>query len=274
MKTLRDFGNAVLLCGLCHANLDLREPRLIFFPTDISWFVDFEDADFELRRTDFLETGKLRRRRPPTKADYENGGEASLLYTRASIGNWHPRIAIEEQATWDGDPMTAFQSSFRALGDERLDLATRQSLINYSLLLDRHDAESSQWATSSIARKRPRPDSSADAENALGEDADEHNDDVNANTHRQERSKRGRVDMFKTDGSIVKERVVRGLSDHCASEREPHRNIVGDEMDLSQRAIRYTYGPSFTAGLCVSYMMKLRQRSRKRTCDDAALSLA
>lgn len=221
LRSLRQFENAVPLCGLCHRNLDLREPRLLFFLIDIDWFIKYEMLDFEDRKEDFRPTRKARRRRPPTKTDYEHGGEHTLLYTRLSLGNWHPRTIIEEEAPWDGDPMAAFQSSFRALGDERMPIPLRQKLFKFSLLLDEHDVESSTW--NCVAQERGSDSDNDD--NETGDSGEEGDNDTFDNsqegTHHsigvsEKQSTTGskpeflRYD-FRTRSSIVENTLSRGI---------------------------------------------------------------
>lgn len=230
----------------------------MFFPTNIHWFVEFENLDFELRRTDFQGTGRIRKRRPPTKADYENGGQANLLYTRVSMGNWHPRIEVDEQATWDGDPMTAFQSSFRVLGDERMDISVRQNLISYSLLLDQHDIESSQWATTLQVQDHWRPDSDGNAVQEVDNDGD-NNEDDNSYIQRPTRTKHDRGHLPGRGGSNFRNVAKHSKSEAFVTDLRSLSNTIEGDAGTIQPSTYHTYGPSFTADLCVSYMMKLRQ---------------
>jgi len=222
---------------------------LLFFPTDIDWFIRYEELDFEDRKKDFRATRKARRRRPPTKADYEHGGEHTLFYIRLTLGNWHPRTIVEEQAPWDGDPMAAFQSSFRALGDERMPIPLRQKLFKFSLLLDEHDVESSTW--NRMAQKRGGD--SNDDENETGDSGEaEDSDTADISQERTQHS----------IGASKKQRITGSKPEFLRDNLQNRSSIMENSLGRGICNDLYTYGPGFTADLCISHVMDLRRRSR------------
>jgi len=220
----------------------------VIYPSDIDWFLRWEETDFERRKHDSELHKELRIRRPPTVADYRESEAKALLYTRLSLGDWHPGLTIAKEASWEGDPMAAFQSSFRAIADERMPLAVKEKLYSYSRLLDEHDLESINWtnSTQTIGRnsRDQREDDSED-------DEEEHDRTIDGSTR-----------SIRTYGkpALTGSRDRRGDGSlYSLGSRSHSREAAYSPQNIDHL---FVYGPRFTTDRCVEYVLNLRQQSR------------
>lgn len=193
----------------------------------------------------------MRKRRPPTEEDYTGGNnERSLVYTRLTLKDFHPAGVSQRSgevygsATWTGDPMAAFESSFRALGDS-LALETTSTHIaaleSFKDLLRGHDIISSTWNTATREGFRVHHD-----------DGDNDEDDEEYTGAGTGRSTRGSPNF---DGNA--ESRITGSS----FSRYHLRSTSGaakEGLKRSPSSAPFLYGPNFTADTCVAYVMGLR----------------
>lgn len=204
--------------------------------------------DFEKRKHDYNLNTEPRVRRAPTAADYRESEAKALLYSRLSLSDWHPGLSVAEEASWEGDPMAAFQSSFRAVADERMPLELKKKLYHFSRLLDEHDLESSKWTN----RTQTVDNQSITLENDSSED-DEKDHDRAINNSTKRMSSRCQI-AFK-DGARP-----RGGGSRCSLRSQKRSTDLTDDFyDTGQQ---FVYGPCFTADRCMKYILDLRQQSR------------
>jgi len=117
------------LCPNCHAEFDdIQCPGFIFFPSNLRFFIDFENNDYE-RRMEKAQMGHLVPSRScPTNEEYLNNqicsgevGEDALggLYQRYYLRDYLPQIGRNSPSLptlapkpWHGSPMTAIMRTF------------------------------------------------------------------------------------------------------------------------------------------------------------------
>ncbi|KAL9043533.1 MAG: hypothetical protein Q9214_003284 [Letrouitia sp. 1 TL-2023] len=138
---LGSFENAVALCGTCRDNfINLYEPAFIFLPSDLQFFLRWEEEDFRRRINDYRKFGTCRARRPPSAADYNTWvsqklqhdsetepGYSGGLYSLYTLHEYLPRMPgisatrvglspFHESKRWHGDPMASLRRAFLSLG--------------------------------------------------------------------------------------------------------------------------------------------------------------
>lgn len=145
--------------------------------------------------------------------------------------------------------MAAFQSSFRALGDEHMPIPLRQKLFKFRLLLDEHDVESSTW--NSVAQERGSDSDNDD--NETGDSGEEGDNDTFDNSQEGTHHSIGVSEKQSTTGS---------KPEFLRYDFRTRSSIVENTLSRSICNNLYTYGPGFTADLCISHIMDLRRRSR------------
>ncbi|KAL8942710.1 MAG: hypothetical protein Q9216_001514 [Gyalolechia sp. 2 TL-2023] len=131
----RQRGNGLPLCPNCHKAFDNdSDLGWVFFPSDLKFFMDFEEKDYARRLEEIKQkkTSKLPIRRCPSIAAYlehqqavlpagARGGlyKAIVLYSYQSP-RWPvepgPSPYLEEPKAWHGDPMIAIDKARRAFG--------------------------------------------------------------------------------------------------------------------------------------------------------------
>lgn len=106
--------NGVGLCASCHLRYDDQsDPRLVFYPQDIDFFILFELRDRARRSKD----GSLRT--VPTAAQYATRG---ALYTRIVFKRkGQDKAVVKDPARWDGAPLGALKRAFDIMGCPRAD---------------------------------------------------------------------------------------------------------------------------------------------------------
>lgn len=135
--SIHDPENAITLCPLCHANFDdLNDPGFVFVPSDIAFFITWEEKDFRERQSLLQEEGIRQDRMYPTSAAYHEHCESHLdanLEERSLIGGLYNRFTLRDfypsgvtahfganpyprVKPWQGSPFAALRRGFRALG--------------------------------------------------------------------------------------------------------------------------------------------------------------
>ncbi len=131
-ESLEDEGNAVVLCPTCHRNFDdINYPGLLFLPTDLSFFIEYEKRDFDERSRIAALQGVIRLRQTPTAQEYHDHlqqrdaiseDELGGLYYRYTLRDYFP-IHMDTSfvpglgpytlpGLWHGAPMAALSSAF------------------------------------------------------------------------------------------------------------------------------------------------------------------
>ncbi|KAJ9655423.1 hypothetical protein H2198_005727 [Neophaeococcomyces mojaviensis] len=152
---LGDFRNAIVLCGGCHNHFDRTSSTgWVFLPTDLDWFIEWEERDFANRKQVFEETGRTIQRTYPNEMDYEHRMRAAgLLFDpddgMCRGGFYHsyilenmfaPRLmaALKEDGMtvpgvlpggpkrWHGAPMAAINRGFVAIGTSEVKLPDKE----------------------------------------------------------------------------------------------------------------------------------------------------
>ncbi|KAI9375053.1 hypothetical protein BJX61DRAFT_209620 [Aspergillus egyptiacus] len=105
--------NRVALCPNCHSNFDDHcDPKLIFYPVDIRFFIRYELRDRIRRQKDGSP------RRVPTARQYADW--AGSLYQRIFFDVRATNIPrIVEPAQWGGAPLASFRRVFGMMGSPR-----------------------------------------------------------------------------------------------------------------------------------------------------------
>ncbi|KAJ9634899.1 hypothetical protein H2199_008763 [Coniosporium tulheliwenetii] len=135
--SLGDEQNAIPLCPSCHRAFDnVNDPGLVFIPTDIPYFIDFEKKDFENRTDIARRLGYVPPRMTPKPQAYlEHQVSQGILssdacggqYWRYTLRDYFPVNAdksfipglgpFKEPGLWHGAPMAALRRAFQVLGD-------------------------------------------------------------------------------------------------------------------------------------------------------------
>ena len=119
--------NAISLCPTCHSNFDdLNQPGLIFIPTNVEYFIEYEKNDQKRRR----ETPHIQREGRsicvgrygvPSPDEYQNN--AGGLYTRYYLRRCFPEAMVAsvgrfgEPKHWHGSPSAALRRAQLLLGN-------------------------------------------------------------------------------------------------------------------------------------------------------------
>ena len=128
-----DFDNGIPLCPNCHANFhDIYAPGFTFFPSDLQYFIDFEEEDFRRRQRE-VEMGRLAPARVcPAAQAYKthqvelravDEGAGGGLYQRYMLHDFLPTIISYNDITtlplksWHGAPMASLRRTFQIYGD-------------------------------------------------------------------------------------------------------------------------------------------------------------
>jgi hypothetical protein len=139
--------NAIPLCPLCHRNFDdITNPGFIFIPADLDYFIEYEKADQERRRSIGLCTGTTPMRVSPTAESYRDhqirdgalqAESCGGLYVRYTLRDYFPRLGqpefvpgpgpFSDPVPWHGAPMAALRRAFMILGDPLLKGIPRQT---------------------------------------------------------------------------------------------------------------------------------------------------
>lgn len=155
------WSNAILLCkGRCQeAYENVLDPGLIFVPTDLRYFIEYEKEMFEGPYTQAAETGISEERFFPTEYTYylHQSDQEGLLSDDDSWGLYRaiylrtdflPRVLPSNKIveptifttplaqlnsnavakSWHGEPIAAIRRAIMALGSMRVDAIPRQIL--------------------------------------------------------------------------------------------------------------------------------------------------
>jgi hypothetical protein len=169
---LKSTDNAAALCPSCHRQYDVAiDPGWVFFPSDLKYFIRFEEADYKRRREEGGQ-GRPSHRQCPTAQMYRDH-QAQLLPTDSPGGLYRrvvlkpffsplapPPDAFSEPKAWHGAPTAALRRAVAALGSidvTSIDSRSRADLRRLQELYGRGDPPV-------IARRAPRqaPDQAPD----------------------------------------------------------------------------------------------------------------
>jgi hypothetical protein len=134
---LGDEQNAIALCPSCHRAFDnTNDPGLIFIPTNLSYFIEFEEKDFDNRMDIARRLKHIPPRMVPTPQMYleHQKGQGILpdnatggQYWRYTLRDYFPVNAdksfipglgpFKDPGIWHGAPMAALRRAFQVLGD-------------------------------------------------------------------------------------------------------------------------------------------------------------
>ncbi|BCR92550.1 uncharacterized protein ACHE_80450A [Aspergillus chevalieri] len=125
LTSLRDVDNGIGLCPTCHNNFDTApDPRLVIVPTDLDFFINFEEKDYR-ERTLAANGGFSVPRQCPTKDQYKDHQIANGEILEGS-GLYAPYILMRFYATgfkpnlsprpWHGQPVHMIRRALIALG--------------------------------------------------------------------------------------------------------------------------------------------------------------
>lgn len=136
--------NGVALCANCHIDYDDHcDPRLIFYPCDIQFFIKFELRDRARRQVDGS------RRKVPTAQQYM---QWCGLYSRIFF-DWlgRDKTHAEEPVEWTGAPLAALRRVFGIMGCPRAAGIPMEDLDDIRALWDLYfredDARTAQIAS-------------------------------------------------------------------------------------------------------------------------------
>ncbi|KAJ5933853.1 hypothetical protein N7454_006182 [Penicillium verhagenii] len=135
-SNLKGKENAVFLCKSCHCQFDnTSNPGIVFFPADLTFFIEWEKSDQALRK-EAAKNGAPVRRHPPTAADYKAYQVGQAEVDPTSIGGLYRTAIFEpffasdlptpvrrgvlEQRSqlkpWHGEPIFTIRRAFIILG--------------------------------------------------------------------------------------------------------------------------------------------------------------
>ncbi|KAM5474588.1 hypothetical protein MauCBS54593_002164 [Microsporum audouinii] len=129
--SLSSIGNAIALCPLCHVNFDnYPDPSLAIIPTDLDYFITFEQEDYS-RRVQAANEGVKIPRHSPTSYDYLTHQISTAAVSTDSAGGLYRPIFLREYAPWvsqcnqekpwHGDPILMICRGISATGTMRID---------------------------------------------------------------------------------------------------------------------------------------------------------
>ena len=86
--------NFIILCTNCHGGFDCPLPAIVILPTNMEFFIDYEERDYQSR----TEGEELRPRSFPTAQQYKDAGGMYRAYAL------HPDFATSAEKRWGGSP--------------------------------------------------------------------------------------------------------------------------------------------------------------------------
>ncbi|EXJ82382.1 hypothetical protein A1O3_06195 [Capronia epimyces CBS 606.96] len=133
---LGDEQNGLPLCPSCHQAFDdLNNPGLIFIPTALDYFIDFEVKDYQSRIEIAQRHGDVPRRLVPTPQMYSDYLKREGLVSSEAVGGLYCRYTLrdffpihvvksaipglgpfQEPGLWCGAPMAALRRAFQIIG--------------------------------------------------------------------------------------------------------------------------------------------------------------
>lgn len=137
--------NGVALCASCHIRYDDQsDPRLVFYPQDLDFFIFFELRDRACRSKD----GSLWR--VSTAAQYAKRG---ALYTRiVSRRKGQEKEVVKEPARWGGAPLGVLKRAFDIMGCARTDGIPEADMQRLRDLWDLYHRDNDETAQRMAAR--------------------------------------------------------------------------------------------------------------------------
>ena len=145
---LGDQQNGIPLCPSCHRAFDdINNPGLVFVPTELYYFIEFEEKDHENRREIARRLGHVPPRLVPTPQMYSEHLKRRGLLSQDDSGglNWRYTLRdyfpvnadktfipglgpFKEPGIWHGAPMAALKRAFQILGDPSVEGITEEQL--------------------------------------------------------------------------------------------------------------------------------------------------
>ncbi|KAH0556343.1 hypothetical protein GP486_005731 [Trichoglossum hirsutum] len=136
-SSLSHIDNGIPLCPLCHRNFDdILFPGFVFIPTDLAFFIKFEQDDYERRTQIAQATGQVSGRTCPTAENYfvhqlDAGvipeGTYNGLYARYTLHDYFPKLGqppfepgpgpFAMPKPWHGAPTAALRRAFQVLSN-------------------------------------------------------------------------------------------------------------------------------------------------------------
>lgn len=149
-------ANGVSLCDNCHVGFDAFDyPGLVFFPTDLQYFIDFEEQDFEWRRNQHRGRGPWSARTVPNAQNYLQ--HQAAIVPPSAVGGLYRRMFLYPRSVnnqtiigegpdrppkqWHGCPLAALAMAFHSLGSQShlFPDDIKQQLRHLKDLYGRHD---------------------------------------------------------------------------------------------------------------------------------------
>ncbi|KAJ5680162.1 hypothetical protein N7536_011301 [Penicillium majusculum] len=239
--SLTSAANGIPLCGSCHTQFDRdHDPGIIFIPTDLQYFIDFELDDRKQRST----TTSVLHRNVPTRVMYKDHlmknnkileGATSGLYRRIFLKDYlHPGLispedlGVTSSKQWHGASIATLRRGIMALGSPRiasLDEATVNQLQTLRDLYFRPTEENPV----NIRSSRPLPDHQGEKRPADGDEG-------------QLKSKRVKQDPTRLDKP---EDIDGNNSNHQQNRGRAFQDewILGP--DLTTQDVIFRYAPVF-----------------------------
>ncbi|KAJ9634076.1 hypothetical protein H2199_009107 [Coniosporium tulheliwenetii] len=125
--------NGIPLCATCHDNFDdINSPGFIFFPSDLQFFIDFEEQDFQRREREARMGRLVPARICPTAQAYKDhqvdmgavdDDACGGLYQRYMLHDYLSTILPRDPnatlplKSWHGAPMASLRRTFQIHGD-------------------------------------------------------------------------------------------------------------------------------------------------------------
>ncbi|KAK4994801.1 hypothetical protein LTR66_005242 [Elasticomyces elasticus] len=125
--------NGIPLCATCHDNFDdINSPGFIFFPSDLQFFIDFEEQDFQRRAREARMGRLVPARICPTAQAYNDHQIDMRVVTDNTCGGLYQRYMLHDYLStilprdpnttlalksWHGAPMASLRRTFQIYGD-------------------------------------------------------------------------------------------------------------------------------------------------------------
>ncbi|KAK5140392.1 hypothetical protein LTR04_003020, partial [Oleoguttula sp. CCFEE 6159] len=163
-----DFNNAILLCPLCHRNFDdYTSPGFVFVPSNINFFIQWEQKDQTRRRAARRDFGHRTTRICPRPDSYAQqcASTEGGVYRRFTVRDYFPKLRthsrpgigeLVDEARWHGDPMATLRRTFLALGNMAIGGIPRDvkaQLRQLQALYEDDDAEDDEELDQSVEQE-------------------------------------------------------------------------------------------------------------------------
>lgn len=151
---ITSIANAIPLCPSCHGQFYCHiDPGLVFIPTDLQYFIDFELNDKERRKRAAEEGVFMKRKVPNSDMSKLHQVAKGVIGPDATGGQYRPvflkqylfvgRLSyttvqnlLSTPREWHGAPITCLRRCIHVLGSGRVKMLGKETLLQLEMLRD------------------------------------------------------------------------------------------------------------------------------------------